>query len=183
MADAPSGSSASDSGIGREGATAVTNVGLTAQERDNMGPGAKPSKIPGNAERAQEMQHFAAWGSKMNIIRNSDLSLRSAASNIRYSGSFCETTQSSRPPAEDGVLASSRVFAPESTFAINVAHIEKACVPMEPDSKWRPRAISIVRHSIVCRGLSEAGGRSLSPRQAPASRRLFQISKLGIPSA
>ena len=61
LADALSGDPANDSRTGRGAATFAANVGLTGQERDDMGPRAKLLRLSENAASAQEIQHFAEW--------------------------------------------------------------------------------------------------------------------------
>ena len=71
------------------------------------------------------------------------------------------------PTYWDGMLVRPVYFAPGRTFAIYVAHPERACDLIGVELKRRTRAVLIVR-----RGLSEAGGSPFSPNPDITSRRL-----------
>ena len=92
-------------------------------------------------------------GVKLNLRRNCDATLKSAASGIRRRGLFCDEAQRIQfLPTEEASLAWPSPFAIGGTYSAYVAHLEKSRLLLGIDNKWKPEA-----DTTVGRGLAKAG--------------------------
>ena len=106
LADAPPGESTDDSKIGLVAADSAPIVGIPDQVRDYMGPRAELLEVAETATSVRDVQFFADWGAKLNILRNADLSSHLVPSGIRLWRLFRGAAQRSQfPPTGGGVRA------------------------------------------------------------------------------
>ena len=128
-------------------------------------------RVAENATSTEQISQFSQAGAQLNLLRNCDASLKSAAAGIRCWGCFCDVTARPRfPPTEEGVLAWSSFFGAGRSFKIYVAHLEKACLLLGVDASWKSKAVATAGH-----GLSKAGDRSFSPRPAISRSQLCEL--------
>ena len=125
LARAISADAAKESELGRAFLAQAGELGLSADECDNMGPRDKLRRISETANSVEQISLFSQAGAQLNLLRNCDASLRSAAAGIRCRGCFCDVTSRAHfPPTEEGVLARSSFFGAGRSFKIYVAHLE-----------------------------------------------------------
>ena len=171
LARAISADSAKESELGRVFLAQAEELGLSAEECDTTGPREKLRRIAESATSVEQISQFAQAGAQLNLLRNCDASLRSAAAGIRCWGCFCDVTSRAHfPPTEEGVLAWSSFFGAGRSFKIYVAHLEKACLLLGTDTSWKTRAVITAGY-----GLSKAGDRSFAPRPAISRSQLCEL--------
>ena len=90
LADRITGTSVNETMMGQASRNAARAAGVEAEEMLKGGPRRKMAKIADKAESYEQIQKFEAMGSRANVMRGCDLSLKSVASGIRCWGSFCE---------------------------------------------------------------------------------------------
>ena len=168
LADRITGTSVNETMMGRASRNAARAAGVEAEEMLKGGPRRKMAKIADKAESYEQIQKFEAMGSRANVMRSCDLSLKSVASGIRCWGSFCELTGRQHfPPTEEAVLAWSAYFGAGRTFQMYLPHLEKACIMMGHSLSWKTRAVT-----QAAKGLAKAGDRIQEPKPA-VSKALF----------
>ena len=159
LARAISADSAKESELGRAFLAQAEELGFSVGERDTTGPREKLRRIAENGSSVEQISSFSQAGAQLNLLRNCDASLRSAAAGIRCWGYFCDATSGAHlPPTGEGVLAWSSFFGAGRSFKIYVAHLEKACLLLGIDTSWKSRAVATAGY-----GLSKAGDRSFAP--------------------
>ena len=83
LADRITGASVDETTMGRASGNAASAAGINADEMLKGGPRRKMARIADKAESREQIQKFEATGSKANVMRSCDLSLKSVASGIR----------------------------------------------------------------------------------------------------
>ena len=117
LANATSADSAKDSELGRTFSPCASELGLSAEQCDSMGPKEKPRRVAGGATSSGQISRLPRAGSQLNLIRNCDASLKSAAAGIRCWGCLCNVAMKPHfPPTEEGVLARSSFFGAGRSF-------------------------------------------------------------------
>ena len=171
LANAISADSAKDSELGRAFSAQATELGLSPDDCDGMGPREKMRKVAENATSTEQISRFSQAGAQLNLLRNCDASLRSAAAGIRCWGRFCDVAARPRiPPTEEGALARSSFFGAGRSFKIYVKRLEKACLLLGVGASWKSKAVAAAGS-----GLSKAGARSFSPRPAISRSQLCDL--------
>ena len=171
LARAISADSAKESELGRAFLDRAQELGFSAEECDTTGPREKLRRLAENGSSTDQISSFSQAGAQLNLLRNCDASLRSAAAGIRCWGYFCDATSRAHfPPTEEGVLAWSSFFGAGRSFKIYVAHLEKACLLLGLDTSWKSRAIATAGY-----GLAKAGDRSFAPRPAISRPQLCEL--------
>ena len=111
LARAISADSAKESELGRVFPAQATELGLSADDCDELGPREKIRRVAENASSTDQISLFSQAGAQLNLLRNCDAILRSAAAGIRCWGCFCDVAARPHfPPTEEGVLARSSFF-------------------------------------------------------------------------
>ena len=88
LARAISADSAKESELGRAFLAQAEELGFSADECDNTGPREKLRRIAETASSVEQISLFSQAGAQLNLLRNCDASLRSAAAGIRCWGCF-----------------------------------------------------------------------------------------------
>ena len=83
LANAISADSAKASELGRAFSSQAAELGLSAEDCDGMGPREKMGKAAENATSTEQISQFSQAGAQLNLLRNCDASLKSAAAGIR----------------------------------------------------------------------------------------------------
>ena len=98
--------SANNSKIRKVAAESASIVDIPDQGRGDTGPRTKLLEVAENAAAVHDVQFFADWGAKLNILKNADLCSRVAPSGIQRWRLFRGATQRSQfPPTEEWVRA------------------------------------------------------------------------------
>ena len=172
LAGAIAGASGDETRMGRASRDAAGAAGIDLEEMLGGGPRRKTARIADRAEPFERIQKFGAMGSRANVTRSCDLSLKPAASGIRCWGSFCEFSGRQHfPPTEEAVLAWSALFAARRTFQMYLPHLEKACSMMGRNLNWETRAAT-----QAAKGSARAGGRIHGPKPAVSKELLVKIA-------
>ena len=90
LANAISADSAKNCELGRTFLSQASDLGLSAEECETMGPREKIRRIADGATSAEQISQFPQAGAQLNLLRNCGASLRSAAAGIRCWGCFCD---------------------------------------------------------------------------------------------
>ena len=168
LADKIAGASVDETTMGRAAREAASAAGISADEIMKGGPRKKLARIADRAESSEQIQRFEAMGSRANIMRSCELSLKSVASGIRCWAHFCQNSGRQHfPPTEEAVLAWSAYFGAGRTFQMYLPHLEKACSMLGYDLSWKTRAVV-----QAAKGLAKAGDRIHEPKPA-VSKALF----------
>ena len=83
LANAISADSAKDFELGRTLSSYASELGLSAEECDPMGPREKLRRIADGATSSEQISQCAQAGAQLNLLRNCGASLKSAAAGIR----------------------------------------------------------------------------------------------------
>ena len=75
LANAISADPAEDSGIRKTFSSYASELGLSAEECDSMGPREKLRRIAGGANSSEQISQFSQAGVQLNLIRNCGASL------------------------------------------------------------------------------------------------------------
>ena len=99
LANAISADSAKDPELSRTFSPCASDLGLSAEERDSMGPRRKLRRVVGGATSSGQISLFSQAGAQLNLLRNCDASLKLAAAGGRCWGCFCDVaTRPHFPP-------------------------------------------------------------------------------------
>ena len=113
--------------FGRSFSARAAEFGPIMEECDSMGPRAKFREVAENACFLGQFVQLAQAVAQLNLLKNCDSSLRSAASGIQCWALFRDLTGRPRfPPKKMGVPAWPSSFGSGRSWKLYVAHIEKA---------------------------------------------------------
>ena len=142
-----------------------------------MGPREKLRRVASGATSSEQISQFSQAGAQLNLPRNCDASLKSAAAGFRCWGCFCGVaTRPHSPPTGQGVRARSSLFRAGRSFKIYVARLEKPRPSLGIDTSWKATAVAAAGY-----GLAKAGDRSSAHRPAiPKAQLCGRVTSLSL---
>ena len=104
---------------------AVAAVGAAQDEAPCIGPRAKSPEVSANAGDSEQIRRFTDLGAKLNVLRNSDVSLGPSAAAPRRRGTSCDLTRRPHfPPSEEAAPVWPDFFFPVRAFLMYLLHLE-----------------------------------------------------------
>ena len=123
---------------------------------DDLAPLLRKKALARSSAMGRDIGTFSKSAERTNVSRSTQGPLKSVASGIRNYVRFCALLgMEPFPPTETTVRSWGALFKPGRTFKNYLAHLKKACFPLEVDTRWDTPAVR-----TIAQGIENAHGRS-----------------------